>query len=122
MISNFIIKKNCNLTKSFLPSFKPEIYSLSVYTSLSGAYSNVLISGKNFLPNGTTYVNFGNFTNIPVSYFSSFNISFVVPTNATIGSYNVVVVNNYTSNYSANINIIYNENLNFSNSVTYKLI
>ena len=83
--------------------------------------SNVLIDGKNFLPNGTTYVNFGNFTNIPVSYFSSFSISFVVPANAPIGSYNVVVVNNYNSNYSANINTIYNQNLNFSNSVTYTL-
>jgi hypothetical protein len=121
MISNFIIKKKCKLAKGFLPSFTPEIYSLSVYTSLSSAYSNVLIDGKNFLPNGTTYVNFGNFTNIPVSYFSSFSISFVVPANASIGSYNVVVVNNYNSNYSANINTIYNQNLNFSNSVTYTL-
>ena len=122
MISNIIIKKKCKLTKSFLPSFKPEIYSLSVYTSLSGAYSNVFIIGKNFLPNGTTYVNFGNFTNIPVSYFSSFSISFVVPVNAPIGSNNVVVVNNYTSNYSANINNIYNQNLNFSNIIKYILI
>jgi hypothetical protein len=122
MISNFIIKKKCKLTKSILPSFKPEIYSLSVYTSLSGAYSNVFVSGKNFLPNGTTYVNFGNFTNIPVSYFGSFSISFVVPANSEIGSYNVVVVNNYTSNYSANLNNIYNQNLNFSNSITYTLI
>jgi hypothetical protein len=116
-----IIKKKCKLAKGFLPSFTPEIYSLSVYTSLSSVYSNVLIDGKNFLPNGTTYVNFGNFTNIPVSYFSSFSISFVVPANAPIGSYNVVVVNNYNSNYSANINTIYNQNLNFSNSVTYTL-
>ena len=122
MISTVIIKKNCKLTKSILPSFKPEIYNLSVYTSLSGAYSNVFISVKNFLPNGTTYVNFGNFTNIPVSYFGSFNISFVVPANAPIGSYNIVVVNNYTSNYSANLNNIYNQNLNFSNSITYILI
>ena len=120
MISN-IIKKKCKLAKGFLPSFTPEIYSLSVYTSLSGAYSNVYINGKTFLPNGTTYVNFGNFTNIPVSYLSSFSISFVVPSSAPIGSYNVVVVNNYTSNYSANINNIYNQNMNFSNSITYTL-
>ena len=122
MISGAIIRRNCKLTRSFLPSFTPEIYSLSVYTSLSGAYSNVLINGKNFLPNGTTYVNFGNFTNIPVSYLSSFSISFVVPSNAPIGNYNVVVVNNYSSNYSANINNIYNQNLNFSNTIMYTLI
>ena len=122
MISDLIIRRRCKLSKSILPSFKPEIYNFSVYTSLSGAYSNVLINGKNFLPNGTTYVNFGNFTNIPVSYLSSFSISFVVPANAAIGTYNVVVVNNYSSNYSANINNIYNQNLNFSNTIMYTLI
>ena len=122
MISDLIIRRRCKLAKGFLPSFTPEIYSLSVYTSHVGTYSNVSIAGKNFLPNGITYVNFGNFTNIPVTYTSSFTISFVVPTNAPIGSYNVVVVNNYNSNYSANITTIYNQNLNFSNSVTYNLI
>lgn len=122
MLSDLIIRRRCKLAKGFLPSFTPEIYSLSVDTSLSGAYSNVSIAGKNFLPNGITYINFGNFTNIPVSYFNSFNISFVVPTNASIGSYNIVAVNKYNSNYSANITTIYNQNLNFSNSVTYKLI
>lgn len=121
MISDLIIRRRCKLSKSILPSFKPEIYNFSVYTSLSGAYSNVLINGRNFLPNGTTYVNFGNYKNIPVSYFSSFNISFVVPINAPVGSYNVVVVNNYNSNYSANITTIYNQNINFSNSMTYTL-
>ena len=92
MISDLIIRRRCKLAKGFLPSFTPEIYSLSVYTSHVGTYSNVSIAGKNFLPNGITYVNFGNFTNIPVTYTSSFTISFVVPTNAPIGSYNVVVV------------------------------
>ena len=121
MNSELFIRRNCKLAKGFLPSFTPEIYSLSVDTSLSGSYSNVVITGQNFLPNGATYVNFGNFKNIPVSYFSSFTISFVVPISATIGSYNVIVVNNYNSNYSANINTIYNQNLNFSNSMTYTL-
>jgi hypothetical protein len=121
MNANYIIARRCKLAKGVLPSFTPVIYNLSVYTSLAGTYSNVLITGQNFLPNGTTYVNFGNFKNIPVSYMSSFNISFVVPTNAPVGSYNIVVVNTYNSNYSANINNIYNQNLNFSNSVAYTL-
>ena len=121
-MSNSTIAKKCKLAKGFLPSFTPEIYTLSVYTSLASAYSFVSITGNNFLPNGTTYVNFGNFTNIPVSYLSSFSISFVVPANAAIGTYNVVVVNNYSSNYSANINNIYNQNLNFSNTIAYTLI
>ena len=115
------IKRKCARTKGTLPSFTPVIYDLSVYTSLAGTYSNVVITGQNFLPNGTTYVNFGNFTKIPVNYFSSFSISFIVPSNAPLGSYNVVVVNIYNSNYSANINNIYNQNLNFSNSIPYNL-
>ena len=113
------IRKNCRIAKGILPSFTPEIDSLSVDTSQTGSYSNVVITGKNFLPNGTTYVNFGTFTKIPVSYVSSFSISFVVPSNAPIGSYNVIVVNNYNSNYSPTINNFYNQNLNFSNSITY---
>jgi len=116
------IRKNCKLARSILPSFTPVIYSLSVYTSKAGSYSNVVITGQNFLPNGTTNVNFGNFTNIPVNYLGSFSISFVVPSNARIGSYNVIVVNNYNSNFSSNINNFYNQNLNYSNSLPYVLI
>jgi hypothetical protein len=121
MSNPYTIPRNCKLSKGFLPSFTPEIYSLSVYSSAPGAYSNVLISGKNFLPNGTTYVNFGTYTNIPVSYYGSNNISFVVPGNAISGPYNVIVVNNYTSNFGSHINNFYNSNLNYSNSVSYTL-
>ena len=115
------IAKKCKLSQGFLPSFTPEIYSISKNISAAGAYSVVFIVGKNFLPNGTTYVNFGTYQNISVSYFSSNNISFVVPSNAIIGSYDIVVVNNYSSNFSANINNFYNSNLNYSNSETYTL-
>ena len=121
MSNPYTVPKNCKLSKGFLPSFTPEIYSLSVYDSSAGAYSNVLISGKNFLPNGTTYVNFGTYTNISVSYYGSNNISFVVPGNAIIGLYDVIVVNNYTSNFGSSINNFYNSNLNYSNSVPYTL-
>ena len=121
MISNSIIMKKCKLAKGFLPSFTPEIYSLSVYTSLAGAYSFVGINGSNFLPNGITTVNFGSYKNIPVTYSSSFNISFVVPTSLLAGNYNVVVINTYNSNYSPNINNFYNQNTNYSNSMMYTL-
>ena len=121
MSNPYTVAKNCKLSKGFLPSFTPEIYNLSVDTSVAGAYSNVLITGKNFLPNGTTYVNFGTYQNIPVSYFSSFNISFVVPGNALPGPYDIIVVNNYTSNFGSHINNFYNNNLNYSNSETYIL-
>ena len=120
-MNNSTIKKKCKLAKGFLQSFTPAIYNLSVDTSLAGAYSFVGITGTNFLPNGTTTVNFGTYKNIPVSYFSSFNISFVVPLNAPIGNYNVVVINTYNSNYSPNINNFYNQNTNSSNSMIYTL-
>ena len=119
MINN--VKKNCKLAKGFLPSFTPEIYSLSVDTSLAGAYSFVGITGTNFLPNGITTVNFGTYKNIPVTYSSSSNIAFVVPFNASAGNYNVVVINTYNSNYSPNINNFYNQNSNSSNSMIYTL-
>jgi hypothetical protein len=121
MLSNFIIMKQCKLAKGFLPSFTPEIYSLSVDTSLAGAYSFVGINGKNFLPNGITTVNFGSYKNIPVTYSSSFSIAFVVPLPAPAGNYNVVVINTYNSNYSHNINNFYNQNTNSSNSMIYTL-
>jgi hypothetical protein len=121
MTDYYAIAKKCKLSQGFLPSFTPEIYNISKNTSTAGAYSVVFIVGKNFLPNGTTYVNFGTYQNISVSYFSSNNISFVVPANAIIGSYNIIVVNNYSSNFSANINNFYNSNLNYSNSETYTL-
>jgi hypothetical protein len=123
MSNPYTIAKKCKLSQGFLPSFTPEIYNISKNTSVAGTYSVVFIVGKNFLPNGTTYVNFGNnYQNISVSYFSSYNISFVVPTNAIIGSYDIVVVNNYNSNFSSNTNNFYNSNLNYSNSETYTLI
>lgn len=121
MLSNSIIMKQCKRAKGFLPSFTPEIYSLSVDTSLAGAYSFVGINGSNFLPNGITTVNFGTYKNIPVTYSSSFNIAFVVPLNAPTGYYNVVVINTYNSNYSPNINNFYNQNTNSSNSMIYTL-
>ena len=121
MISNSIIMKKCKLAKGFLPSFTPEIYNLSVDTSLAGAYSFVGINGSNFLPNGITTLNFGSYKNIPVTYSSSFNISFVVPRSLLPGNYNVVVINTYNSNYSSNINNFYNQNTNYSNSMIYTL-
>jgi hypothetical protein len=122
MSNPYTIAKKCKLAKGFLPSFTPEIYSLPISdTSVAGAYASVIITGNNFLPNGTTYVNFGGYTNIAISYYGSNNISFIVPPNASPGSYNIVVVNNYTSNFGSHINNFYNTNLNYSNSVVYTL-
>jgi hypothetical protein len=105
------------------PNFTPIIYGASVTTSVSGVYTLVYITGENFISpvNETTYVNFGSFLNLPITFYSSFNISFVVPLNALAGSYNVVVVNVYNGNFSNAVNTSYPGNPNYSNSITYTI-
>jgi len=112
---------NCYKYKKLLPSFTPIIYSLSVTTSTAGDYSLVYITGDNFLANGTTYINFGSFKNIAITYYSSFNISFIVPSQATAGSYNIIAVNIYNGNFAPNVSYNYLPNLNFSNAIQYTL-
>jgi len=122
-LSNSSKNHNCRKYKSVYPSFTPTINSLSVTNSVHGTYSNVMINGSNFLPPcyGTTYVNFGSFKKLPIIFYSTSNISFVVPLNAVIGSYNVQVVNIYNGNFSPSVNQSYAGNPNFSNSITYNL-
>lgn len=117
------ITLNCRRYKSVYPSFTPIINSLSVNSSVAGTYSNVMISGYNFLPPcyGTTYVNFGTFKNLPITFYSTSSISFIVPLNAVSGNYNIQVVNIYNGNFSPTINQSYAGNLNFSNSQPYTL-
>jgi uncharacterized protein (TIGR03437 family) len=105
------------------PNFTPIIYGASVTTSVSGVYTLVYITGENFISpvNGTTYVNFGSFTELPIVYYSSFNISFVVPKNALPDNYNIVVVNLYNGNFNINLNNSNPGILNYSNSITYTI-
>jgi len=109
----------CLKSKGFLPSFTPIINNLSVTTSVSGVYSLVYINGSNFVL-GATYVKFGTF-NLPITFYSSFNISFVVPLNVAAGNYNVVVVNIYNGNFSPAVNQSYPGKQNYSNSITYTI-
>ena len=106
---------------STLLFFSPTLESLSVTSSAERAYSNVYVSGSNFLPNGTTVIKFGNWGYYPVTFYSSFNISFVVPESVPPGNYNVQVVNIYNGNFSPSVNQTYPGNLNFSNSITYTI-
>jgi len=112
---------NFNCRKGFLPSFTPELYSLSATSSENNTYKMIFVSGSNFLPNGTTFIKFGNFGYLPAIYYSSFNLSFVVPLNAVSGNYNVQVVNLYNGNFSTPVNQTYSGNLNYSNSITYTI-
>ena len=117
------LESSCRKVSGY-PNFNPSIYSLSITSSVSGTYSLVYIDGTNFLPAvyGTTYVNFSNiYKNLPITFYSPNQISFVVPLEAVAGVYNVTVVNVYNGNFSPGINITYAGNLNYSNSVTYTL-
>jgi len=123
-------KRNRSNCRSEYPSFSPTIHSLSVTSSVSGVYSNVTISGSNFLPPcyGTTYVNFGPFkqfsgyfTHLPIIFYSTTTISFVVPLNVVPGNYNVQVGNVYNNNFSPAINQSYPGIPNVSNSEIYTI-
>jgi hypothetical protein len=123
LLNNVGDRNNCRKYKSVYPSFAPTINSLSVNSSVAGDYSNVMINGTNFLPQcyGTTYVNFGSFKNLSITFYNTSAISFIVPLNAIPGAYNVEVVNIYNDNFSPSINQTYTGNPNFSNSQTYTL-
>jgi len=113
--------RKCRKYKGFYPSFTPILGSLSVISSAEKAYSLVYINGSNFLPNGTTFIKFGGWGYYPVTFYSSFNLSFVVPQSAPPGNYNIQVVNLYNGNFSPTVNQSYPGNLNFSNSITYTI-
>jgi len=115
--------RKCRKSISFYPSFTPVLSALSQTTSVSGQYSFVRIYGLNYLPNGTTFIQFGIYGYLPVIYYSSFNLSFIVPLNAKAGDYDVKVVNVYNGNFSPEVNQSYTGNLNYSvNSITYTLV
>jgi hypothetical protein len=102
--------------KGFLPSFSPVINALSTYKK----YRQVYIYGSNFLPL-QTFVNLGSYTNLPITYYSSFKISFIVPINTLPGTYTVVVNNIYNNNFSPSINSSYPGNYNYSNAMSYTI-
>jgi len=111
----------CSRNKGFLPSFTPILAGLSTTTSASGSYALVYVYGSNFLPGGTTFIQFGGLGYFPVTYYSSFNLSFIVPLNAIPGNYSVKVVNLYNGNFSPPVNQSYSGNLNYSNSINYTI-
>ena len=127
IINNFEIHSNFNKSclkyRNIYPDFAPTINNLSVITSPAGVYKVVYISGSNYFPpcNGSTYVQFGSYTNIPIIYFSAFYISFVVPQNAVAGIYTVKVINLYDGNFSTPVNQSYPSIPNYSNPVTYTI-
>jgi len=112
--------RNCRKFQGSYPSFVPTIERISISSSKTNTYSEVHVIGTNFLPNNTTYIQFGN-VNIPVTYYSSFNISFIVPLNASVGNHPVRVINIYNNNFSPSVTQSYPGNINVSNTVFYTI-
>lgn len=83
------------------PNLSPTIYSLSSYTLsysvISSKPTKLSIHGTNFTNNGNTTVNFGQYTNLSITFYTSTNITFLIPMNAQAGNYNIQVANS-TSN------------------------
>jgi hypothetical protein len=113
--------RKCRGYNGFYPSFTPILGNLSVTSSVAGVYTNINVYGSNFLPNGTTFIKFGNYGYIPIIYYDSFSLSFIVPLNAVVGNYNIQVINIYNGNFSPQINQSYPGNLNYSNSIIYTI-
>jgi hypothetical protein len=94
----------CRKYSGFYPNLKPIVYSFSTYTSVKNVYTVVNVVGENFLPDGTTSINFGPYNSLPVMYNGSNNISFVVPffsANTSVPiTYNVYVTSITNSNFS----------------------
>ena len=113
-----IVKRIIQNPKGFLPNINPIINGLSAYTSQIDVYTVVYISGLNFFPFGTTTVTFGPLSNIPVTYYSSYNISFILPQTTRsilrVGTYSVQVtsINNSTNLFPSTL---------YSNKVLYTL-
>ena len=85
------------------PNLSPVITSLSLYSSVKGEYTVVYVTGINFQIGGITTVSFGPYKNIPVTFYGSLNISFVVPAKALIGIYVVqVFINIYPTQLYSN--------------------
>jgi hypothetical protein len=80
----------CRKYKGFYPNITPVIYNLSQYTSPQGDYALVYITGNNYLLDGMTRVNFGSYI-LPVTFFNSVTLSFIVPADAPAGVYSVRV-------------------------------
>ncbi len=112
MDQNTGLRKKCTPKKGFRPSIIPIISNLSTNTSKAGEYQLVNITGENFRYNNTR-IQFGNISNITITYNSSFNISFSVPVNLSPGIYTVYVT---TIN---KINVI--PNIVYSNAFNYIL-
>lgn len=80
---------------NLFPDTTPIINNMSTYITKAGDYTVVHIIGENFSLDGSTgysVVLFGKIE-VPVIFYNSQHISFVVPLNEKKGEYNIKVIN-----------------------------
>ena len=94
--SQYKIPSKCQNINKFVPIVKPQIYTLSTYSSQTGIYTVVTINGLNFSiygSRGYSTLNFVSYINIPIVFLGSSTMSFEVSSNAIAGSYSVYIEN-----------------------------
>ena len=96
-------KSNCARSKGFYPSFTPVLSNLSQYTSPAGEYAEVVVTGANMFPFGTTSVDFGG-TSTKITFLSPYAATFLIPTSLPSGQYSVRLVNIYNGNFYPPVN------------------
>jgi len=111
-MSSSTIQYISNRCRSYIqgtyPNLTPSIYSLSSYNApifRTSTYPfTIYILGTNFNANEITSITLGPYENIPITFYSSTSISFIIPLNAKTGEYNIQVVNtNITGSLYSNM-------------------
>lgn len=92
--------RKCRKYSGQYPDFTPVLSSLSETSSGIDEYKKVVITGENFMPNGTTQVQFGSYGVVPTTYYGSGMMSFVVPQGLLPAIYAVQVINIYNNHFS----------------------
>jgi hypothetical protein len=95
------------------PQFTPIIFFLSRYRAKVNTYTVVTVKGYNFFPNNTQIL-FGPRV-LPVSFYGSTSISFVVPMDLYEGKYELYAAN--ITNFAG----LYPVTKKISESVTFEL-
>ena len=102
----FSSKGSCKIYKGYYPDYTPVITTLSPDSSTVGKYKQVYVYGNNFSMGskiGYTVIKFNNIT-IPVTFYGSDSVSFVVPVDLPAGVYPVQVMNIlYPTSFYSNI-------------------
>jgi hypothetical protein len=128
---------NCNKYSKTPLNYTPVIMYITPNSVINNIYTEVCIYGYNFFNSGSTYVTLtsnnsnnsnnsnssnnssnSNNINIPISYYSSKLITFIVPSNLEIITYTLNVVNNI-SYAPINVSSIPPSQLSISNSVEF---